>query len=339
MKVDLVGWYARLCVYALAAIAVVGCEGSDSGGFEESGTESATDTPEFGSGSDTEEASGDAGGSEGEESDAGATDPDPEPTGEPCESDGDCDDGAPCSTGVCAGGFCDIDYDHLACADWDPLTLDWCEPGPDADETGCVQRESWDACPNGGLPVCTMTSLRDEEGPSPEPGAYAVCPFRIAAASAGSPTNCQAVAMQGSFTFDADVLSLVDFYDESCFPDIGCFNIAVTGFSGGVAQPLSTGHSVSAAPMAGSAWNADGGGAVVVVNLSDPSALFSQAWWQDGAVEGDSVVFEMYFRVNGGGSDAGGSQVCVANALQTNADSSTLVAEILPDGTFVTDCP
>jgi hypothetical protein len=251
----------------------------------------------------------------------------PVSNGVPCDDGNACTTGDSCQAGSCAAGV------PLVCDDFNDCTVDSCKVA-----TGCS------FAPQSGVPCsdgndCTVGDSCGADGacksgtPVSGPGCETdpgdvICQITGAAAAevecafkviSCKQTDERATAMQFTLTWDATQATIVNLYDDICFP-VGCFPLALTGTG---AQPMSTGHSVSIAPNPIGGWNgkpctnasqcggvactgnycvgteAQGGfGAAVIVNLTNPSAVFSNAYFAgDGSVVGDPTIFRMRFKL------------------------------------------
>jgi len=187
--------------------------------------------------------------------------------------------------------------------------------------------------------VCSITGAA---------GSTVDCPLMIA--RGGEFLNGPA-GLQFVLNYDADSVTFDTFYDESCFPDpIGCLDLAVAGPG---AQTLSTGHTVSILPLSPVDWAGEscsgpgtcadpqkacidgfcegtkGAGAVVIVNLANPTALISDAYLENGAVVGDPTFMTAKFVID---ADLGGGAVellisKITAAQQSSENMSTTVQD------------
>ncbi len=72
--------------------------------------------------------------------------------GDPCISDGDCNDGSPCTVDACVGGLCD---NQPACNDGDPCTVDSCDAGTGTCSFPPDSCDDGDACTDD---ICVLAS-------------------------------------------------------------------------------------------------------------------------------------------------------------------------------------
>jgi len=263
------------------------------------------------------------------------------------EDGGSCEDGDLCTTGdTCLAGSCN-GGSPLDCDDGNDCTLDGC----DAD-TGCVSTElngvaceDGDACTEGdacvagaceggttlSTPECTdgVVTLCSMVG---DVGEQVSCPLQLAAVSESS---ALATGIQLILSYDAATLKLDNFYDESCFPGVGCFETPATGVG---AFPLSTGHSVSAAPPDTADW--DGFGGVIVTHLSAPSTPITEAYFAvDGTIVGDPDFVEVRFDVLATILPEAPAEVSAGSLLASDAAASTLEMTVVGEGLFMTSEP
>lgn len=230
------------------------------------------------------------------------------------------------------------------CDDLDDTTVDTCAPfAPGADANGCVSTiplaPETPVCETG-YTLCELSEVIDWPGPSPAAGMYAICPVRAAVDPAVcADPSCAPSAFQAHVEYDSDALSLVDFYDELCLDGAGCFPVPVSGLTAAMAQPLSTGHTLSTLPNTAAAWDNDGGGVFLTIHLGDPTTPLTSATLQDGAIEGESTLFELYFAVNGELDPEDPAAVCVDDVLFTTGSSLALPFDLGPDRTLITGAP
>jgi len=165
-----------------------------------------------------------------------------------------------------------------------------------------------------------------------ELGEQVSCPLQLAAESAGSPL---ATAIQLILSYDEATLKLENFYDETCFPGIGCFDTAATGPG---SFPLSTGHSVSVAPPDVADW--EGFGGMIVTHLSQPDTAITPAYFDvDGTIVGDPDFVEVRFDVLASIPPGAPAQVSAGSLLASDAAASTLNMTVVGEGLFMTSEP
>ncbi|NUN13438.1 MAG: hypothetical protein HUU55_07365 [Myxococcales bacterium] len=275
------------------------------------------------------------------------------PNGQACQDGNACTTGEKCTAGLCGGGTA------VNCDDGSPCTSDSCSPA-----TGCVQAplsgpscDDGDACTAGDscvagtcnpgtpvqkpgcgtsapLPVCELVG---------NAGATVDCPLLLASASAADPF---CTGLQYTLQFDYTKVQLVNFFDEACFPGVGCFPVAVTGTG---AFPLSTGHSVSIGPPKIADWNkpvacsavlpcannaaciaggcegTGGFGGVVIVNLTDPTKPISNAVIDAGGnLTADPQFMIARFTLSQNISAATPVEVLFGSGIGADATSKTL---------------
>jgi hypothetical protein len=255
-----------------------------------------------------------------------------------CTEGSVCDDFSACTTDECSGsagspGFCN--NTPVNCDDGNTCTVDSCSAG-----FGCVNAsvpgtcDDGDPCTQGdyclagvctaGNDVCTVPDFVACKL-SGSANSEVVCPLRLASL-VNTPAKF-ASGLQCTVSFDETKVELLAFEDEVCFGGSGCFDLPVAGAP--AAQPLSTGHSVSVAPTTVAAWNTDGFGGMVIVNLNDPTKAISSATIGAGnAVVGDPVVLRMRFKLLSGVAPASAVSVYLDKIVA--ADGSSLPLAIAP---------
>lgn len=189
-------------------------------------------------------------------------------------------------------------------------------PGVDNDGDGCA-----DACVGQDDPpgncgtdvLCVVSSV---------PGQTAGCFFKVAAQSA---TALKATSLQFEISYDPQKISLINFFDDVCFPGGACFNLPLAGKN---SFPLSTGHSMTTYPVNPSDWNGYVGG---VILKTSPKELNSAYFADDGDIVGDPVIFEIRF----GGVQEDVSSVCVTVGYVASY-FTTLDTEVLDTGVVMT---
>ena len=151
------------------------------------------------------------------------------------------------------------------------------------------------------------------------------------------------------------MLMFINFFDEICFNGVGCFTLAVTGPG---AFPLSSGHSFSMGPpnpvdwqpdtcvdsndcsqsstcTAGLCENTGGFGAIVIVNLSDPTLPLSTAYFDDlGQVVGEPVFVDVHFKLLADIPESAPEALLFGNLVAADASSNSL-SVTMQDEVFV----
>jgi hypothetical protein len=99
---------------------------------------------------------------------------------------------------------------------------------------------------------------------------------------------------------------------------------------------MPTGHGITTSPTAVGDW--DGGGGVVLVNLSNPSAPFNDAYLDgNGAVVGDAFLIQVKFTANANVSNTG---ICIIDALASDGVPQAMATSINANGQIETaDAP
>jgi hypothetical protein len=152
---------------------------------------------------------------------------------------------------------------------------------------------------------------------------------------AESDQSALATGLQLILSYDSGTLSLDNFYDESCFPGVGCFPTSATGPG---SFPLSSGHSIAVAPPDVANWVGFGG--FIVTHLSSPSTLITTAYFAgDGSIVNDPVFVEVRFDVLVAISALSPAEVSAGSMLASDAAASTLEMDIVGEGLFMTSEP
>lgn len=148
------------------------------------------------------------------------------------------------------------------------------------------------------------------------------CEIRLARVSVQSQL---ATALQGVLEYDPQALKLDNFYDTNCYQGIGCFEVPCAGSQ---AKPLSSGHSMSTAPLTPSAWN--GAVGMVIANISDPTIPLTDATLMaDGkTVQGDSLFVLARFVIQKPLVQQMPSLVTIIKTLGSSAGAVSLPASI-----------
>ena len=216
-----------------------------------------------------------------------------------------CDDGNSCTVDSCATNLgCLFETDLTqSCDDGDSCTLnDLCT------ETGCegdaiyVEGE----CESEAVPYCSITG---------EAGTVWECPLSLASQD---PLEPKTTGMQFAMEFDASRISLIGIVDDVCYENVGCFEVSVAGAG---AFPLSSGHSITMAPLTLASWAADpcsqesdcpgntecneggcfetgGFGALVIVHIAVPTKPLTDAVFnEDGTTTGEPEILRFQFEV------------------------------------------
>ena len=225
-----------------------------------------------------------------------------------------CDDGDPCTIeDGCSETGCE--GKDVLCDDLNPCTSDTCmaaqgciygDHGPtvfrrkNALEDTCeegVQRHRAD-CGDVDDSFCVLEPAQAENG-------ELECPLSIARASEGLPP---ATALQFSMTYPPEQYEFLGVFSSICFDSVGCFELPVAGEG---AVPLSTGHTLSMAPLTIAGWkgipcasdgecakecnqgtcsNTGGFGGLILVHVSAPDTPLNQSFLlPSGAVSEPSV--------------------------------------------------
>ncbi|NUN16023.1 MAG: hypothetical protein HUU55_20540 [Myxococcales bacterium] len=134
-----------------------------------------------------------------------------------------------------------------------------------------------------------------------------------------------ATALQGVLEYDPQAVKLDNFYDTNCYPGIGCFEVPCAGSQ---AKALSSGHSMSTAPLTPSSWNGSVG--IVIANISDPTIpLTTATLMADGTtVQGDSLFVLARFIVQKPLSPQQPAAITIIKTLGSSAGAVTLPANI-----------
>jgi hypothetical protein len=174
--------------------------------------------------------------------------------------------------------------------------------------------------PAGDGLLCVLTGAKDD---------LVDCPLRLARISEDAPFG---TGLQSKLYYDAERFEFVNFYDETCFEGAGCFELPA---SGSEAKPLSTGHSVSAAPLTPAKWK--GFGAIIVANLSDQTAHITEAYVDPaGQIVGDPLFMLMRFKLLADNAEPIG--VLSEEPLAATGESITLPSTVV-DGVIITLMP
>lgn len=266
-----------------------------------------------------------------------------------CTSDKDCDDSDPCTKDVCgtssvcsnspvAGCGNSECTTNNECADNNPCTDDSC-----TDDLLCVHKPNLLPCDDGDLctegDTCSMGECMSG-APSTTPecaqkppscdamcqlfgnmGTEVECKFQIATDTRTAPPG---TALQFVATYDSDRIQFVNFFDEHCFGGAGCFDVPTNGPD---SLTLTTGHSVAIAPDSPEKW--DGDGAVILVNIADPTLPLSPAYLTDqGTVNGDPVFMRGRFKLLSSVNKSDAVDVCLSKLLAADGTAVSLPTTI-----------
>lgn len=244
--------------------------------------------------------------------------------GEPeCTTDGDCIDTNPCTDDVCSDDFlCVFEPNTQPCDDGDECTegevcgLGQCSGGiPLATPECTVKPPTCDA-------ICQLFGAE---------GTEAVCVFKMAADTQGAPRG---TALQFVAAYDSDRVQFIHFFDEHCFGDAGCFDVPTNGPN---SLTLSTGHSVAIAPDSPEKWAGDG--AVILVNLADPTLPLSRAYLTGPTtVEEDPVFMQGRFKLLVSINKSEAVDVCLSKLLAADGSAISLPT-VIQNFLIVTSTP
>jgi hypothetical protein len=159
------------------------------------------------------------------------------------------------------------------------------------------------------------------------------CVLQLATESTSTPF---ATGLQLTLSYDTTELSLIGFYDNLCFDGVGCFDLPVAGQG---AQPLSSGHQVSAAPPTLSAWDNDGFGALILVHLQDITTPITTAQYNGGVLVGDASFITMKFTLlEDKDGTTGPAEVSAGSLIGSDQVPSNLPMSVI-DGVIVSGTP
>jgi cysteine-rich repeat protein len=220
------------------------------------------------------------------------------------------------------------------CSDGNPCTVDTCNPAvgceyaPVANGTGCDDQDpcsAVDTCQAGicvgsqitpncqdAQPVCSLWGASGET---------VSCFLKLARSAAA---EAPAAALQFLADYDASRAKFVNFFDELCIPGFQCFEVPSAGPG---ASPLSSGHSMSAAPSDPNEWV--GKGAVILVHFTAPDTPLSPAYLNNqGEVVGDPAFLEARFTLLEDVPEADPFQLLLSGMVAAEASSNELAVTI-----------
>lgn len=274
-----------------------------------------------------------------EDPDTPDTEPDT-PDSEPdavasCSPDIDCDDGIACTIDSCHPETgCTYAVDPSACPGGQVCAP--FSPGADAltgcaVDTFCTVDDPLLEMEEDGFVICTFDSVPSWTGPDgAEPGALvADCPIRLAAPHGMcSTSDCQAARIQTTVRYDADRLSVLDFYEVVEIIGVGEFEVTVTALSGGVAAPtLDSGFLIATSPSTAGEWDAQGYGGILLENPANPSAPLTNAFHSGGGfISGNPEILRVAVKQAGPItiSEAYPARICLASTVILTAGFAPL---------------
>ncbi|NUN16022.1 MAG: hypothetical protein HUU55_20535, partial [Myxococcales bacterium] len=209
-----------------------------------------------------------------------------------------CDDGNVCTTDTCdpVGGCV---HTPIVCDDGDACTVDSCDP-----VTGCVVVPSLEC---GCLPPDVFCAVAGNAGDT------VTCNMLLARAGDLVPLP---TAAQFEVTYDASLLSIVQFQDEICFGPGVCAIVAVPPAA------TSTGHSVTLGPADLATWNGSGG--VLLSNTSDPTSGITDAFLSGGALSGDAQYLQVVIQLTADIDPATPTYLSYSNIIASTSDAKPL---------------
>lgn len=190
---------------------------------------------------------------------------------EACTDNNVCTTGDVCENAVCQGG------DPINCDDGDDCTTDGCDP-----ITGCFHYPSSDcSC----LPNDSFCQIAGNAGQTVE------CTLRVARGTQASPAPA---ALQFTVSYDDSLVSVTTFQDVVCVGVGGTEPCFATDTPPSALFP--SGHSVTLFPPDPAMWT--GSGPIWLSNLTDGTAVLTNAYMDAGSVVGDDAFLTMVLTLN-----------------------------------------
>jgi hypothetical protein len=193
-------------------------------------------------------------------------------------------------------------------------------------------------CPAGSAPLCSSLVPFEGDGIGYPLGSYLRC--AVSWIDTEPPESPDALAaFQLKVDFEQNALELMGMVADLCFGTF-CAPLPVAlPPEGQVALPLAKGHQVSWGPPDIAEWNAQGGGALIVVNFAGGIPVASaHATYPMGEITGDPQLFQLVFRVPPGAEveTTGPPLPCASQIVGSTSKSlSPSVKWHPPTGAFV----